>query len=382
MDYIVDVIQNMGQMIVGYILPFLFVLTIVVFFHELGHFLVARWRGVHVLAFSVGFGPELVGFNDKQGTRWKICAVPLGGYVKFLGDENVASVADEAALANLSEIDRNRAFHNKSLFSRSLIVVAGPVANFLLAIVIFSSLFGLYGKTVISPRVDGVTEGSAAQIAGFQQGDLILGIDGHVIQGFMDVQRLVSGQAEEQLKFEVERDGTTIEIVATPRRTTTTDQFKNTIEIGVLGIQRNPERDELRTIRFGPVEAVVAGTQETWFVTVRSLSAIYRIITNRDSADQLGGPIRIAKMSGQVATLGLGALITLAAYLSISIGMLNLFPVPMLDGGHLLFYAIEAVIRRPLSERFQEYGFRVGLLAILALMVFTTWNDISDFYRN
>ncbi|MBL4784341.1 MAG: RIP metalloprotease RseP [Cohaesibacteraceae bacterium] len=382
MDYIVDVIQNMGQMIVGYILPFLFVLTIVVFFHELGHFLVARWRGVHVLAFSVGFGPELVGFNDKQGTRWKICAVPLGGYVKFLGDENVASVADEAALANLSEIDRNRAFHNKSLFSRSLIVVAGPVANFLLAIIIFSSLFGLYGKTVISPRVDGVTEGSAAQIAGFQQGDLILGIDGHVIQGFMDVQRLVSGQAEEQLKFEVERDGTTIEIVATPRRTTTTDQFKNTIEIGVLGIQRNPERDELRTIRFGPVEAVVAGTQETWFVTVRSLSAIYRIITNRDSADQLGGPIRIAKMSGQVATLGLGALITLAAYLSISIGMLNLFPVPMLDGGHLLFYAIEAVIRRPLSERFQEYGFRVGLLAILALMVFTTWNDISDFYRN
>ncbi|PCH81014.1 MAG: RIP metalloprotease RseP [Hyphomicrobiales bacterium] len=382
MDYIVDVIQSTGQMVVGYILPFLFVLTIVVFFHELGHFLVARWRGVHVIAFSVGFGPELIGFNDKQGTRWKICAVPLGGYVKFLGDENVASVADEAALANLSEIDKNRAFHNKSLFSRSLIVVAGPVANFLLAIVIFSSLFGLYGKTVISPRVDGVTEGSAAQIAGFQQGDLILGIDGHVIQGFMDVQRLVSGQAEEQLKFKVERGGTTIEIVATPRRTTTTDQFKNTIEIGVLGIQRNPERDELRTIRFGPVEAVVAGTQETWFVTVRSLSAIYRIITNRDSADQLGGPIRIAKMSGQVATLGLGALITLAAYLSISIGMLNLFPVPMLDGGHLLFYAIEAVIRRPLSERFQEYGFRVGLLAILALMVFTTWNDISDFYRN
>uniref|UniRef100_UPI003BAB39B4 RIP metalloprotease RseP n=1 Tax=Stappia sp. TaxID=1870903 RepID=UPI003BAB39B4 len=360
----------------GYLLPFLFVLTIVVFFHELGHFLVARWCGVRVTAFSVGFGPELFGRNDRHGTRWKLSAIPLGGYVKFAGDENEASVPDNEALAAMSEEERAGAFQAKSVARRAAIVAAGPIANFILAIVIFSVLFGTLGRSDISARVDAVKPDSAAAEAGLAPGDLVVGIDGEPIQTFTDLQRIISFHAGQTLSMEVDRGGERVTLDVTPRREEITDRFGNVQSVGLLGVSRSASADDVITRHFGPVEAVGEGVKETWFVVTRTAGYLSRVVTGRESADQLGGPIRVAQISGQVATLGIAALINLTAVLSISIGLLNLLPIPMLDGGHLLFYAAEALRGKPLSERVQEYGFRVGIAIVLFLMVFATWNDM------
>jgi regulator of sigma E protease len=360
----------------GYLLPFLFVLTIVVFFHELGHFLVARWCGVRVTAFSVGFGPELFGRDDRHGTRWKLSAIPLGGYVKFAGDENEASAPDNQALAAMSEEERAGAFQTKSVARRAAIVAAGPIANFLLAIVIFSVLFGTLGRSDISARVDAVKPDSAAAEAGLAPGDLIVGIDGEPIQTFTDLQRIISFHAGQKLSMEVDRGGARLTLDVTPRREEITDRFGNVQSVGLLGVSRSASAEDVVTRRFGPVEAVGEGVKETWFVVTRTAGYLSRVVTGRESADQLGGPIRVAQISGQVATLGLAALINLTAVLSISIGLLNLLPIPMLDGGHLMFYAAEALRGKPLSERVQEYGFRVGIAIVLFLMVFATWNDM------
>ena len=360
----------------GYLLPFLFVLTIVVFFHELGHFLVARWCGVRVTAFSVGFGPELFGLNDRHGTRWKLSAIPLGGYVKFAGDENEASAPDNEALAAMSEEERAGAFQTKSVARRAAIVAAGPIANFILAIVIFSVLFGTLGRSDISARVDAVKPDSAAAEAGLAPGDLIVGIDGEPIQTFTDLQRIISFHAGQTLSMAVDRGGERLTLDVTPRREEITDRFGNVQSVGLLGVSRSASAEDVVTRRFGPVEAVGEGVKETWFVVTRTAGYLSRVVTGRESADQLGGPIRVAQISGQVATLGIAALINLTAVLSISIGLLNLLPIPMLDGGHLLFYAAEALRGKPLSERVQEYGFRVGIAIVLFLMVFATWNDM------
>ncbi len=365
-----------GTWLVGYLVPFLFVLTIVVFFHELGHFLVARWCGVRVLVFSVGFGPEIIGFNDRHGTRWKLAAIPLGGYVKFLGDENAASVPDQAAVSSMSEEERKHSFFHKPVGKRAAVVAAGPIANFLLAIVIFAAVFMLFGKQMTSARVDTVQPGSAAEQAGFRTGDVILSIDGRTIEGFSDMQRIVSARAGQTLTFEIERGGVRETLKAAPALREVKDNFGNVHRMGVLGISRSTSADDVRVDKVGPVKAVVMGVEETWFVIERTLSYLGGVIIGRESADQLGGPIRIAQVSGQVATIGFTALIHLAAVLSVSIGLLNLFPIPLLDGGHLLFYAIEAARGRPLSERAQEMGFRVGLALVLMLMIFATFNDI------
>jgi len=367
---------SVGWGALGYIVPFLFVLTIVVFFHELGHFLVARWAGVKVLAFSIGFGPELAGFNDRHGTRWKISAIPLGGYVKFLGDENAASVPDPAALARMSEDERKLAFEAQPVGPRAAIVAAGPIANFILAIAIFASLFMLFGKPSTSARVDTIQADSPAAAAGFQSGDLVTAVDGRRIESFNDLQRIVSTSAGTALDITVERGGATMHLTATPALREVKDPFGNSNRMGVLGISRSMSPEDTRTTPVDPLTAVVLGAQETWFVVDRTLSYIGGIFAGREAADQLGGPIRIAQVSGQVATAGLAALMHLAAVLSVSIGLLNLFPVPLLDGGHLLFYAVEAVRGRPLSERAQEFGFRIGLALVVMLMIFATFNDV------
>jgi regulator of sigma E protease len=365
-----------GSWLFGYIIPFLFVLTIVVFFHELGHFLVARWNGVKVLVFSVGFGPELFGFNDRHGTRWKLSAIPLGGYVKFFGDESAASTPDTAAIASMNESERKLSFFHKRVGQRSAIVAAGPIANFILAIVIFAGVFALFGKQITSARVDSIQPGSAAAEAGFQTGDLILSIDGKAIESFSDMQRMVSTSAGQRLTVQIDRGGVQQTLQATPALKEVKDSFGNIHRIGVLGITRSMAPTDVRTQTVGPLRAVGMGVEETWFVIDRTMSYLWGIIAGRESADQLGGPIRIAQVSGQVATAGFVALMHLAAVLSVSIGLLNLFPIPLLDGGHLLFYGVEAARGRPLSDRAQEIGFRIGLAIVLMLMVFATFNDI------
>lgn len=375
-EFFLNSFNTLGHGLIGYIIPFLFVLTIVVFFHELGHFLVARWAGVKVLTFSLGFGPELVGFNDRHGTRWKISAIPLGGYVKFFGDDNAASVPDQAAAASMSDADRKDIFMFQPVRSRAAVVAAGPIANFVLAIAIFAAIFMTVGKQTTSARVDTVQPASAAEVAGFKPGDLVTAINGEKIQSFSDMQRIVSISAGDTLSIDVDRGGAPITLKATPQLKELKDNFGNVHRLGVLGISRSMSPGDIKTEKAGPLRAVVMGAQETWFVVDRTLAYIGGVFVGREAADQLGGPIRIAQVSGQVATAGFTALIHLTAVLSVSIGLLNLFPIPLLDGGHLLFYAIETIRGRPLSERAQEVGFRIGLAVVVMLMIFATFNDI------
>jgi regulator of sigma E protease len=359
------------------IIPFLVVLTIVVFFHEFGHFLVARWCGVKVLTFSIGFGPELFGFNDRYGTRWKVSAVPLGGYVKFFGDENAASVPDQAAIAAMSEADRQVSFVHQKVAKRSAIVVAGPIANFILSMVIFAGIFMSAGRQVIPARVDAVQPDSAAAAAGLKPGDLIVAIDGRPIESFSDMQRIVSASAGRTLTLTIDRGGAHLDVKATPTRR----GFCN----AVLGISKLPS-DDVKLQREGPFSAVGLGLDETIFVIERSLCFVAGVLVGRESADQVRGVIGIAEVAGDAWKSGLDvgglgtaivSLLYLSGFLSASIGLLNLFPIPLLDGGHLLFYAIEAIRGRPLSERAQEVGFRIGLAIVVMLMIFAAYNDIS-----
>ncbi len=370
-------LQSILDLLTGYALPFLFVLTVVVFVHELGHFLVARLCGVRVLTFSIGFGPEIAGFFDKSGTRWRFAAIPLGGYVKFLGDENAASTPDHDALAALRPDERRVSFAGQPVAKRAAIVAAGPFANFLLAIVVFAAIFMFSGRLEMAPIVDRLQPGSAAETAGFLPGDKIVSIDGRPIRTFSDMQRIVSGSAGVTLEIEVERDGARVPLTATPQLREIQDGFGGTQRVGVLGISRSTADSKVVTVqRYGFFDAVALGAEETWFVVTRTGQFLAGLVAGRESADQLGGPLRIAQVSGQVATAGVAALFNLVAVLSVSIGLLNLVPIPMLDGGHLLFYGVEALRGRPLSERAQEMGLRIGLALVLMLMLFATWNDI------
>ena len=359
----------------GWIIPFLFGLSVVVFFHELGHFLVARWCGVRVLTFSVGFGPELIGFNDRHGTRWKLSAIPLGGYVKFFGDDNAASVPDEAAVAGMTEAERRYSFFHQPVGRRAAVVAAGPLANFILAIVIFAAIFAIYGRQTTTARIDAVQPDSAAAAAGLKPADLVLAIDGRPVESFSDMQRIVSANAGRTLQFKIDRGGTPITLTATPALKEGKDGFGNNTCQAVLGVSRSMAPGDIKTEQVNPVRAIGLGAKETWFIIDRTFSYIGGLFAGRECADQLGGPIRIAQISGQVATLGFMPVLHLAAMLSVSIGLLNLFPVPLLDGGHLLFYMIEAIRGRPLSARSQEIGFRIGFAIVVMLMIFTVFND-------
>jgi regulator of sigma E protease len=351
----------------GWIVPFLFTLTIIVFFHELGHFLVARWCGIRVLVFSMGFGPEVAGFDDRHGTRWKISLIPLGGYVKFFGDDNEASVPDPAILAAMSEEERRHSFFGQSVGRRAAVVVAGPLTNFLLAIIVFAGVFMVFGKPTAIPRVASVEPNSAAAAAGFQPGDLVTAIDGRSIDNFVDMQRIVGFAGGHSLSIVVDRGGIPVTLTATP-------EIKN--NRGVLGVTRSNQPGDVKVESVGALDAVKLGADKTWFIVETTLSYIRDVFVGRQSADQIGGPIGIARISGQVAELGWGALFDFIGVISVSIGLLNLFPIPLLDGGHLLFYFVEAIRGRPLSERAQEVGFRIGLAIVVMLMIFATVNDI------
>jgi regulator of sigma E protease len=374
--------QIPGLGLLSYIIPFLVVLTVVVFFHELGHFLVARWNGVRVDAFSVGFGPELWGRTDRHGTRWKISAIPLGGYVKFHGDADAASTPDFHAGKSMGAEERSYSFMHKSVGQRAAIVAAGPIANFILAIVIFSLIYTFVGKPIADPVISKVQEASPAEEAGLKAGDIIRSVDGEQIRSFTEIPRIVAPNPGRTLNFVVEREGRQVRLAVTPRLEERTDQFGNRQSMGFIGISNDSEAANFRFEKLGPITSVGAAVTETWFIVTRTLGYLRDIVTGFQSADQLGGPIRIAKVSGDVATLGPVALINLAAVLSVSIGLLNLFPIPMLDGGHLVFYALEALRGRPLSEKAQEFGFRIGLAIVLMLMVFATWNDITQIVFN
>jgi regulator of sigma E protease len=329
-----------------------------------------------VTAFSIGFGPELVGFNDRHGTRWKLCAIPLGGYVKFVGDMNATSTPDSAELGALSEDERRVAFHTQPIWKRAATVFAGPLFNFLLTIAVFAVLFSAYGRYVSEPMVAEVTAGSPAEQAGIQPGDRFVSIDGTKVESFADVQRLVSGRAGDAITFVMLRDGKDVTVVATPRLMEQEDALGNKVKLAVIGVVNNREMGQPRLVTYSPAGAVVAAVEETGHIVQRTGQFLKRFVVGREDRCQLGGPVRIAGMAEQAAKLGFEWLVQLIALLSVGIGILNLLPIPPLDGGHLLFYAIEAVLRRPVSERAMEAVYRTGFVLVLAFMGFVFWNDL------
>ncbi len=361
--------------IFGTIVPFLFVLSIVIFFHELGHFLVGRLCGVKIDAFSLGFGPEIAAFTDPKGTRWRLGMLPLGGYVKFHGDANGASMSNEAAVAAMPEAEKSTTFFAQKVWKRAAIVVAGPIANFILAIVIFTGIYFVHGRGILIPEIDKIMPGSAAEAAGFVPGDIVVSIDGTKIDSFEDMQRIVQTSSDTPLSFVVERHGKWITLVATPRRRDLSTPL-GTSRVGVLGVEANATAANWYVRHYGLAESAKLATVQTWSIIEQTGSYCGRLITGRESTDQLSGPIRIAEVSGQMAKIGLAALLNLAAVLSISIGILNLLPIPLLDGGHLFYYAIEAVRGKALNERIQQVGFRIGLTLVVGLMILATYNDI------
>ena len=362
----------------GYVAPFLLVLGIVVFFHELGHFLVGRWCGVKADVFSLGFGPELLGRVDRHGTRWRLALVPLGGYVKFHGDANAASAGVDAE--GLSEEERRVSFVTQPVWKRVLIVAAGPVANFILAVVIFAGVAFFVGHGALAPRVESLRPGEVAEEAGFKPGDMVRSIDGKAVASWGELQRIVQTSAEKKLTFVVERDGAQVILTATPKlRVMETPLGKN--RIGLIGLNGSTRAEDWQVLRFGPLESLEQGAQETWYVGERTLSFLAGLVVGKESFDQVTGPIGTGYLAGKVATFGFSALMNLAAVLSVSIGLINLLPIPLLDGGHLLFYLIEALKGRPLSERIQEVGFRLGLVFVVTLMLFTTFNDLLNLVR-
>ncbi len=377
-----DLLVSGYSLVVGTIIPFLFVLTIVVFFHELGHFAVARWCNVKVDAFAVGFGREIFGWNDKKGTRWKLCMIPLGGYVKFAGDENAASVPSRELIANMSDEDRKTAFIAKPVWQRAAIVAAGPLANFILAIVIFAALFVSAGKQGLVPVVEEVFPGGAAERGGIVAGDVVKQIDGRDIHTFGELRQIVLMNANNPLVFEVDRGGDLVSLTVTPDSKEKEVFLGERQMAGDIGLRGSADPGNVIRIQYSPIGAVAEGVKETWRIMDGTVSYIWGVITQRQSADQLGGPIRVAEISGKVAEHGLIPLISLAAVLSVSIGLINLAPVPILDGGHLVFFAAEALRGKPLSERVQDVGFRIGLGLVLMLMVFVTWRDILRLVSN
>lgn len=363
-------------LLLGTIVPFLFVLTVVVFVHEMGHYLVGRWCGIGVEAFSVGFGPEIAGFTDRRGTRWKLSAIPLGGYVKFVGDAGATSTPDAEHLQDLDADQLAIAFHTQARWKKAATIFAGPAFNFLLTIAIFTVFFTLLGRPILDPVVAEVMPDSAAEEAGFQPGDRFVSIDGTIVETFADVQRLVAPRAGDSLRFEIDRGGERLMLDATPRAMQRDDGLGNTVTTGAIGVTNDRDTGRYRVEELGPGGALVAAVRETGHLISGTFVFLKRLIAGREDKCNLGGPVKIAEMAGQAAQQGFQWLIQLTALLSVGIGILNLMPVPPLDGGHLMFYAIESVTRRPVPEFMVEWAYRFGFLAVLALMGFVFWNDL------
>ena len=362
-----------------FILPFIVLILVVVFIHEYGHYYFAKRYGVGVTDFSIGFGQEIFGWNDKSGTRWKICWIPLGGYVKFFGDRNVFSQADqEKIIKKYNEEDRKKLFVLKPLYQRVLIVFGGPLANFLLALVIFFSIYTFIGKDFTPAVINEVQSDSPAMVGGLKQNDVILEIDGNEVQSIMDVSKYIMMSTDDFIDFKVKRSYDELLLKIKPNIVLSEDNLGNKINKRVVGIKLGAQNNEINHVKLGPAKAIYHAAHEVYYVSTSSLKYIGAMIFGKADTSQLGGPIRIAKISGQVAEFGLLAFISMMAYISISLGLVNLFPIPMLDGGHLMLFAFEKVLGRPLSQNTQEGFFRIGLFVLLSLMVFTTFNDLKD----
>ena len=363
----------------NYILPFIILILIVVFIHEYGHYYFAKKFGVGVTDFSIGFGKEIFGWNDKSGTRWKICWIPLGGYVKFFGDRNVYSQADhKEILEKYSEEDQKKLFTLKPLYQRSLIVFGGPLANFLLALVIFFSIYTFVGKDFTPAVINEVQKDSPAMAGGLKQNDVILEIDGNKVESIMDVSKFITMSTDEIIDFKVKRSYDELTLKVKPNIVPGEDNLGNKLNKRIVGIKLGAYNNEINHVKLGPAQAIYHAAHEVYFVGISSLKYIGAMIFGKADTSQLGGPIRIAKISGQVAEFGVLAFISMMAYISISLGLVNLFPIPMLDGGHLMFYAFEKVLGRPLSQKTQEGFFRIGIFLLISLMFFTTFNDLKD----
>jgi regulator of sigma E protease len=351
-----------------YLLPFLVILSIVVFVHEYGHYWVARRNRVRIESFSIGFGPELFGFSDRAGTRWKFSAIPLGGYVKMMGDADVSSTSVDPVSARDPD-----SFPAKSVWQRMAVVVAGPLANFVFAVVLLAILFTISGRPFTPAVVGEVQEGSPAAAAGLEPEDRIVAVDGGRIESFEELQAVVRRSPAEPLRFTIERDGGTVEVTVTPELSEITDRFGISHEVGLIGVSRTG----IEFVRSNPLTAPFEAVAETGRMIGGTMVALGQMIVGLRGTDELGGPLRIAQMSGEVARDGFIPALWFTAVLSINLGLINLFPIPMLDGGHLLFYCIEAARGRPVNERAQEIAFRIGLAMVLTLMVFATWNDLT-----
>jgi len=363
----------------NYLIPFIILITVVVFIHEYGHYYFAKRYGVGITDFSIGFGKEIFGWNDKSGTRWKICWIPLGGYVKFFGDRNVFSESEQKEIINkYSEEDRKKLFILKPLYQRSIIVAAGPLANFVLAILIFTIINMAIGKDITPAVVDEVLENSPAFEAGIKKDDKILYIDNNKVESILQVSTFINTSTSESIEFVINRNNQEISLLVKPNLVDGKDSLGNSVKKRIIGIKLSPLNSEFQKQRLGPSKALYYSFKEVWFVTVTSLNYIGKMITGTADTSQLGGPIRIAKITGQVAEYGIAPFLSIMAYISISLGLINLFPIPMLDGGHLMFYLIEKVLGRPLSQKTQEGFFRIGLFLLFSLMFFVTFNDLKD----
>lgn len=356
-----------------YAVPFLLILTVLVFVHELGHYLVARRNGVRVEVFSIGFGPELFGWDDRSGTRWKFSVIPLGGYIRMFGEEDIGSGSGED-IAKMTPEEQAVSFQYKRVGQRAGIVFAGPFANFLFAVVILSVVFATVGQAFSSPEITEILPGSAAEAGGLREGDRIVRIDDDIIERFEDIQWIVSQSPNVPLEIWLLRGGEEVSLTIAPSLEEGEDRFGNPYKIGLLGI-RGSAREY---VRHGPATAVFRATEETFDITFLTLKFLGQLIAGRRSTDEIGGPLRIAKMSGDIWQFGLASFLRFMAVLSISLGIINLFPIPLLDGGHLLFFAAEALRGKPLGDRVREYGFRIGLVLVLSLMLFVTWNDLDQ----
>ena len=361
------------------ILPFITLILVVVFIHEYGHYYFAKKYGVGVTDFSIGFGKEMFGWNDKSGTRWKICWIPLGGYVKFFGDRNVFSQADQEKIINkYSSEDQKKLFVLKPLYQRAIIVAAGPFANFLLAIVIFLSIYMFIGKDFTPAMINEVQNESPAQVAGLKKNDIILEIDGNKVKSILDVSKLIMMSTSEFIDFKVSRFDNELILKVKPNVVDGEDNMGNKVKKRMVGIKLSPFNNEIKHVKLGPAKALYHSLSEVYFVSISSLKYLGSIIAGSGDSSQLGGPIRIAKITGQVAEFGFIPFLSIMAYISISLGLINLFPIPLLDGGHLMFYSFEKILGRPLSQKTQEGFFRIGMFLLLSLMFFATFNDLKD----
>jgi regulator of sigma E protease len=381
MDQIVSFFGAGLHFLIYFVIAYMFVLATVIFIHELGHFSVGRLFKMRITTFAIGFGPEIAGFNDRHGTRWKLAAIPLGGYVKFFGDADGSSRKDGEADRMMTAEEKADCFHFRPIWQRALVVVAGPMFNFILAIGIFAATFMISGRSYIVPVASNAQAGSPAEIAGFQPGDQVTAINGNEIRSVAQFIPIIQINAETPLTISVLRNSAPLDLTVTPNRVERQTPFGN-LSFGQIGLQFQWRDDLQRFESMSLPQAVVAGVEECYTIMTQTFTFLGRLFSGRENLDQMNGPIGIANIAGHVAQNGLDNLIWLTAVLSFSIGLVNLFPIPVLDGGHLMFYGIEALRRKPLAERTQEFGYRIGFGIIFGLLVVVSFNDVWKLIGN